>query len=145
DLAARPEPEGLAGVELLLLRDLLAVLLGLDVRDDRMSDEIGVFLHQFAELPRFEKVAIFLLEMEDDVRAAFLLGVRRNLELALAVRFPFDAVFLRSGHAAADGDLVGDHERRIEADTELPDQLGSLPGVGGLERLEKLARAGAGD
>ena len=41
---------------------------------------------------------------------------------------------------------VGDHERRIEADAELADQIGRLlVGVFGGEPVEKGARAGAGD
>ncbi len=48
--------------------------------------------------------------------------------------------------AGAHLDPVGDHERRIEADSELPDQreVGLLPGIA-RERLEELARPAVGD
>ena len=50
------------------------------------------------------------------------------------------------GAAGLDDDLVGDHERRIEADAELADQIGRLlAGVFGGEPVEERARAGAGD
>ena len=53
---------------------------------------------------------------------------------------------LGPGAAGLDDDLVGDHERRIEADAELADEVGRLlAGVFGGEPVEERAGAGAGD
>ena len=86
--------------------------------------------------------------MEDHPRAARRrVGERqrRDGEDALAVRRPAPR-FVGSGAAGLDDDLVGDHERRIEADAELADEIGRLlAGVFGGEPVEEGARAGAGD
>ena len=52
-------------------------------------------------------------------------------------------VSVRAGLAARDGDLVRDHERRIEADAELADQAAAVLGL--VELADEGAGAGAGD
>ena len=52
--------------------------------------------------------------------------------IAFPARFPAHALFLGKPGAAGDQrDLVGDDERGIEADSELPDQVGVLRLVAG--------------
>ena len=65
--------------------------------------------------------------------------------LAFARALPLHAMLGRqAGTARQQRDAVGDDEGRIEADTELADQVGVLGAIGG-ELLEELARAGLGD
>ena len=66
-------------------------------------------------------------------------------EVALAYGFPLDGILGLAGHSRNNGNLVGDHERRIKADAELADQFRAFLGVSGFEAFEELARAGAGD
>ena len=58
-----------------------------------------------------------------------------------------DQASLVAGAPRLDHDLIGDHERRIEADAELADQIGGafLGLIVGAQFLEKGAGAGAGD
>ena len=70
---------------------------------------------------------------------------RRDGEGALAVRRPAPGL-VRPGAARVDGDFVRDHERRIEADAELPDEGGGfLARVFGRELVQEGLGAGAGD
>jgi hypothetical protein len=53
---------------------------------------------------------------------------------------------LLAGATGDEGDFVGDHERGVEPDAELPDQrLRALGVLGGLERGEQVRGAGSGD
>ncbi len=70
---------------------------------------------------------------------------RRDGEGALAVRRPAPGL-VRPGAVRIDGDFVRDHERRIEADAELPDERGGfLARVFGRELVQEGLGAGAGD
>ena len=85
----------------------------LDVHDDRPADIVGVFADEHHELPVFEVGGVFLarlisLDVHDDVGAD---GVLLRLGDGVAVR------------AGADRDLVGDHERGVEAHAELTDDV----------------------
>ena len=76
---------------------------------------------------------------------AFSSGERRDGEGALAVRRPAPGL-VRPGAVRVDGDFVRDHERRIEADAELPDERGGfLARVFRRKLVEEGLGAGAGD
>ena len=82
------------------------------------------FLTSDAQRPRLEELLRVVLQVQDDVGAAGRLLDRLDGELALAVGLPPHAVGRRAGRARDDRDLVGDHERGVEADAELADQVG---------------------
>jgi hypothetical protein len=164
DLGGGPGPDGLHGVEGLVLDDffrfapflhvafVVAFVFGpLDFHADGVRDEIGVFLDDLADFPgfgvfdQFVLVALFLFQMEGDggaggVAVGFLEGVG-----AVAFGFPAGG-FLFAGAAGEEGHAVGDHEGGVEADAELADEFGR-DGVlfEFLPLAEELLGAGAGD
>ena len=86
-------------------------------------------------------------QMQDDLGAArdargVLLAALRDFKSAAAGGRP-DKDLIRTGAAAGDDDAIGNHERRIEADAELADQIGAVLGLG--EAGEKGFCAGACD
>ena len=88
-----------------------------------------------------------LFQMQDDLGAArdalgVLLAGRRDFKPAAARGRP-DEDLIRTGAAAGDDDALGHHERRIEADAELADQIGAVLGLG--EAGQKGFGAGARD
>jgi len=86
----------------------------------RHGDVVGIGLHDPAEPDLVEIFVLAFGQVQDDARApagAFRLGDR---ERPLAVAFPAPALAV-PGLAADDGDPVGDHEGRVEADAELAD------------------------
>ena len=92
-----------------------------------------------------QQLVLFRPQVQDDVGAARGLLDRFDRVVALAGAFPLHAVI--GGRAGPPGDqrhAVGDDEGGIEADAELPDQVGVLGAVGG-ELLDELAGAGLGD
>src|SRR5690606_2927060 len=141
DFAFRLHPQGRA------VRDFAAFGLGLLYQRDGDRHMAGLFLDQALELVWLRIVRRVLHQMQHDARTALrrLVGSRRrDLVGTLAVGGPAPGLFA-SRLAGDDVDLVGDHEGRIEADTELADQLGALAGFRGLDALHEGARAGAGD
>ncbi len=92
-----------------------------------------------------EQVVLALAQVQRDLGAA--VGLLRHFdgELAAAVRLPAHALVRLLARAAGEHrHLVGDDERRVEADAELADQVRVLLLVAGQLR-EELARAGLGD
>ena len=88
-----------------------------------------------------------LFQVQDDLGAArdaggVLLAGRRDFKPAAARGRP-DKDLIGTGAAAGDDDAIGHHERRIEADAELADQIGAVLGLG--EAGEKGFGAGARD
>ena len=119
----------------------------LHVHDDRIADVIAVALDQMLDESLREVLVVIdlvgvLAQMQDDVRAALLAGGLADVVALDAVAFPLEglvaAVCLRD-----DGDLVGDHERRVEADAELADDIDFLELIG-IRTLE-FERARMGD
>ena len=109
---------------LVLLAGGLLLLVG-DVHDDRPADIVGILLDQRLELPYLEVRAVDLLvgvlfNVHDDVRTGFELVALGDGVAVGARAFPLDALFL-AVLLCDDGDLVGNHERGIEADAELTD------------------------
>src|SRR4029078_2523097 len=83
--------------------------------------------------------------MQDDVGAAPLLARRLYGVVAFARALPAHAVVGRQSRATGDQrDTVGDDERRVEADTELSDEMRILGAIRG-ELGKKLAGARLGN
>ncbi len=111
-----------------------------------MLDEVGILLDDLAEAPGLEELLAVLPQVQNHVGAARLLVERLDRERALPVGFradPFAAG--QAGQAGNDRDPVGHHERGVEAERELADQLGPVLDVGVAEGLEEGAGAGLGD
>ena len=97
------------------------------VHADRPGDEVGVLLDQLTDLGhRGVVVQIVLgvlgLEVQRHRGALRCLGDVLDRVRARACRFPPRRGGL-AGLAGQQGDLVGHHERRVEADAELADEL----------------------
>ena len=112
----------------------------------RVLDEVGVLLDHLAQLPFLEVLLGVLLEVEDDVGAAALLdGVLEGVA-AVGVGLPEHRLVGGStGAPGEDGDLIGDHEGRVEADAELADQLRVVLDLAALEQLDELLGPRVGD
>ncbi len=138
-LRAAARPQGRGAIDRLLA---LPVLLG---HADRQRDMVGVLAHDGAQAQRVEKLVLALAQVQDDLGTAGRALDGLQAVFALPVRFPPHAVLRAEPRApGVQGDPVGDDERGIETDAELPDQaciLGLVPG----ETLEELARAGTRD
>ena len=158
DFVLRTLPDGLLGVQRLLFDRHLRlfafnplavcvtfVLFAADVHADRMFDEIGILLDQLADLPLFQEVLRLFLQMEDDIRAARRLVAFLQRVEAVAFGLPFHALSVRACAARQHRHFVGDHERGIETDAELADQLRrQILFIGG-QLLQELLRAGTRD
>ena len=97
----------------------------LDVHLDGPADIVGILLYKRLELPDLEEGAVYLLlgvglYVHDNVGADALLLAGGDGVAVSAAAFPLDAHVL-TVLAGDDGDLVRDHEGRIEADAELTD------------------------
>ncbi len=127
-----------------------AALLGAEFLDevDRNRDRAGMVAHDTLEGAGLQEFLRGVVQMKGDAGSALrrvFEGQGRDGERALAVRRPAPG-FVRSGAAGVDGDFVGHHEGRIEADAELPDERGGfLARVFGRELVEEGLGAGAGD
>jgi hypothetical protein len=152
DLVAGPGPQRLHRVQRLRLGDAHAVLgAALHRHPDRPADEVRVLLHDLADLPlgqvvREPVLAVGGLEVQRDRGAGRQVVVGgADVVGARAVGLPQGAL-LGAGPAGAQRHLVGDHERRVEADAELPDQALRGRGVLGLLDLLQQGRGpGLGD
>ncbi len=122
---------------------------------DRPGDEVRVALDGAADGGRLAEIVqrvlgVLGLEVQRDRRTLRRVGFLGDGVRALAGGFPADPG-VRAGLASDQGDPVGDHETGVEADAELPDQLGGrfLGRLAVLPRLpqrgEHLRRAGLGD
>ena len=104
---------------------------------------VRIGLDDLTQPCRVEILILALAQMHDDLGAASGIGKRLDRELALAVGHPAPALAF-AGFAAQDLDLLGDHERRIEADAKLPDQT-HVPARVARQLAHKSGGAGAGD
>ena len=111
---------------LVLFAGLLEVAL-FHVHLDGPADVVGVFLDELHQLPLLQEIAVALalvvgLDVHDDVRAHAVLFALVDGVAVRALALPAvggaGAVGLRD-----DGDPVGDHERAVEADAELADDV----------------------
>jgi hypothetical protein len=110
-----------------------------------MLDEVGELLNHLPQPPFVEELFGVVLEVQGHVGAAGRLRHRLDRERPLAVRLPTDAVLGLADGARDDRHLVGNHERRVEADTELADQFRPLADLLALQVLQEGARARLGD
>ena len=152
DVLLRALPEGHHRVERLRLALFarLLVLFLLVLRDvklaegDRVGDEVGILLHEIGDTPPVEILELVVAEVQRDRsprEVALAVGDRvaaRHVGLPLAR--DFGAALHR-----LDRHLVGDHERRVEADAELANELGKRLPAFFLQHLAELLRAGRRD
>ena len=141
DLAARPRPQRLTLVGGLPVEAGLALL----AHQHREGDVVRIAAHQRAQPPTVGELLGVVLEVQHHHRAALL--ARRGLdgEVAVGLRGPADTRGGRLARLAGEHlDLVGDDERRIEADAELADELRVLLLIA-REPLEELPGARLGD
>ena len=122
------------------LGGLFLALLGLGIlvlKIDFHRHERAVLVQHGAQGVRLEIFHALVVDMHDDVGAVtFALGVA-HLILALFVADPLDGGCAAVG-AADDLDLVADHERRIEAESEVPDDaVGSALALVLLDELHR--------
>ena len=105
----------------------------------RVVDEIGVLLDDLAQLPFFEVLPGVFLEVKDDVGAATVLLALLQGVAAVGIGLPDHRLVGGStGAPGPDGDLIGDHEGRVETDPELADQFGIVLDLPALQQLDEL-------
>ena len=119
----------------------------LHVHDDWVADVIAVALYQVLDEGLREVLVVIdlvgvLAQVQDDVRAALLAGGLADVVALDAVAFPLESL-VAAVRFRNDGDLVGDHERRVEANAKLADDVDFLELIG-IRALE-LERARMGD
>ena len=141
DVVARPCPQRLRLVDVLVLERSLALLL----HAHRKGDVVGVAAHQRAQPHRIGEFLRLLLQVQHHAGAA--LGPRDGLdrELPVGARLPAHG-FLRRGIGTARKhlDALGDDERRIESNAELADELRILLLVAG-QAFEEFRGTGLSD
>src|SRR5215468_7472859 len=110
-----------------------------------MLDEVGEALHQLSQPPLVEELSGVVLQMQDDIGAAGRLLDRLDGEVSLSIGLPADTLLRIAGRARDNRYLVGDHERRVKANAELADQVGTVGDVLSAKLFEEGARARLGD
>src|ERR1017187_767258 len=141
ELRARSRPQRLRLVDILVLEGGRSLLL----HAHRESDVIGIAAHQSAQPEGVDKLLGFRFQMQHHAGTALLARDGLDRELPVSARFPAYRRLSRGVGAATEQlDPLGDDERGIEANAELPDQLGVLLLVPG-KALEELGGAGFGD
>ena len=150
-LGARPGPQRLHRIERVDLVGGLALGVGtLGGHSDRPADEVRVLLDDLTDLRLGQVVgkpvlAVGGLEVQRDRGAHGQVVDGLDGVGALAVGLPL-GTGVGTRPPGAQGDLVGNHERGVEAHAELPDQaLGGGGVLGLLDLLQQAGRAGLGD
>ena len=150
-------PERNHGVERLILVDrlvfrliVLRCVLRLRLHDrmrkrhaDRIADVVGVLLDQTAQLVALQELVVVLLlggllDGQDNLRAVVVLHRFGDLKSVRTVGIPAVCLLL-AACAGDDRDMGGDHERGVETDAELTDDVDILDGVVLLLELERSA------
>ena len=98
DIALAAQPDGLAAVDGFFYGRLGAVFFLFGVDDDRMVNEVAVFLDDFSKTIRTEKFFGIIAQVQDDIGATGRFFVWLDGVIALPFRLPFNAVFQRPGH-----------------------------------------------
>ena len=132
DLVLRAEPEGLDGVDMFV------------VKLDRERYEGAVALEDFLDLPVGGIVAAVVFELDDDLGTTAEIGDFLDLVTARTVAGPDVAGLAGAPRFRVNFDGLRDHERGIETDAELADEVGVLGAVLA-EGLQELLGAGVGD
>ena len=137
DLALLPLPQGNHAVEGLPLPDLLILRLVLRTallalgaghfHTDGEADIVGVLLHQTLEGVLLQVLAVLLrllvgLQVHDDIRTHSVLPAGFDGIALHAIGLPAPALLI-AVLPGDDGDVVGHHEGRVEAHTELADNV----------------------
>ena len=148
DLGFGAQPDRLHGVQRVVLDHVLAVLvLGLVRHADRVFDEVGVFADHGRHGPVFEVVLEIVFQVQGHGRAGGVLLRLGHGERVDAFGFPQVRLVL-ARLLRQHGHLVGGHERGVEPDAELSDELGRGRGILLLRLLqfgEESARTGMCD
>src|SRR5690606_23324985 len=106
------------------------------------SNVVGVLANERADAKRIAELVRIVAQEQLHGRADIVLRPAFDRELALSVGLPGDTRLHRLACLAAfDLDALGDDERRVEADAELPDQLRVLALVAG-QPFDEALRAG---
>ena len=121
----------------------LAVGLGLGPEQDRDGDVVRVVAHDLAQAPLVEELLGVVAQVQDHRGPARRRVRGLDREAAAAVGLPAPGVLL-AGLARDDLDLTRDHERGIEADPELPDQV-QVRGLVAAQLLDEALGTGARD
>ena len=148
DLRRLPQPDRLLRIEHPVGDGFGLVLIDFDLRhDDRILDEVGIFVDDSAQFPAFQILFGVLLEVEGDFGARFALLRGIQLVFALAAAAPAHCGRIRAGLLRDDDHFARHHERRIESDAELTDQFGQFLFLRPLllEKLQKRTGAALGD
>ena len=131
---------------------ILRFFLGREIHGNRVTDIVGILLDQALEghlvgVVFFTVIAVEVLaQAEDDRRAVFRFLTFFQAVFTIACGFPFISLFF-AGLAGDDGDFIGDHEGRIEADAELADEVlvRAVCILGFLQFFQESLGAGLGD
>ncbi len=106
---------------------------------------VGKFVDDAAQAPAIEEFFVFFADVQHDLGTARCALDVLDRVAALAARLPTHTlVGLHAGATGGQGDLVGDDEGGIKADTELADELAVL-GLVTRQVLEEFLGARAGD
>ena len=91
---------------------------------NRQGNMVGVFADDGAHAPVIQEIVFAFTQVKGDFGTAVRFGDVINGVFAFAFRFPEDAVIRTVACCAGTyGDFVRNDERRVEAHTELADQL----------------------
>ena len=120
---ARPKRIDVVDDVVLVGIDVLAVLPLLDLAEsDGHGQEPAVFAQQLLDLRTFGVLQRILRKMQDDRRAAVMLRIGLlHFEFGRAGAAPMHGLGLFLIGFGKDLDLVGHHERRVEAQSEMTD------------------------
>ncbi len=105
---------------------------------------VGPFAHHRFDAMRLQVFLGIRLDAQHHVGARLGAAGGRHGEAAAPIRRPGPGL-VAAGAARGDFHLLRHHERRIEADTKLPDQAGAFLRVGVGQGFTERAGAGAGD
>ena len=110
---------------------------------DRVRHERAVFFQHFAGAPFIGELQRVFGEVQRDRGAALRAVTGFQAEIHAAFGFPVNGLGTFLPGEGIDGDLVGDHEGRVEAQAEVADDLvlGGLVLIG----VQKVRSAGKGD
>ena len=134
----------LGDVRLVLQPQRLDLVDALAVEDDREADEVAVALDQVLH-PRLVGVFLVLfLQLEHDLHAALQPAAFVDRVAAGAIAGPDQLLAVLTPAAGVDLDFGGDHEGRVEADTELADHVGRRVAAV-LHRGQERLGSGVGD
>ncbi len=141
---ARVEGLGLVLFAALLVLGLLVLRRVRLLEVDRVGDEVRIFLHQVGDAPAVEILLLVRAQVQRDRRAEARPFRVRNRVAPAHIGLPAERR-VRAALFRDDRHLVRHHERRVEPDAELSDQLRQRLAALLLQRLAESFRAARGD